>query len=459
MCVNIKVPVNTAAIELNQDSKITGGYEKGKLVITIDTGKQNIHQRLGLGTKTKLYRGDKNIYEAQELSCFLWPIRYRVITRQGYYYNEQGEISHFTTKAYGIDSKRHVSEVLMRASMFLLVMAGMGYRRVAWLLNALFHVETSKSSLHRWTEEIADRLPDCEEMIKLPNQKMMITEGHPDELYPLGVNHCILVLKDEHGRILATQPTEKKDEENTILFLQKIKDTGIQVKTFYTDGCVAYYNAIRSVFGDEVSIQYDYFHIIQNIWRHLRKWTLDYRRDVKKRSESDEIKTPWYKNKLKALAKSLWDNRYLIFKSEAKMTEEEKKRLDDIVNADQKIGMLRSFLTGVWDIFENSEDEEEAKLALEKLKAMETDKKNPGPFEKSIDFLEKNFSWMTAFLRKDDVKRNSLAETGMRVLRRLEFAHDGFRSDEGRENFLRIYQAIKYLDWDVYKPPPTLMNT
>lgn len=459
MCVNVKIPLNTAAIELNQDSKIVGDYEKGILVITIDTRKQNVHQRLGLRTRTKLYWGDKNTYEAQELSCFLWPIWYRVITRQGYYYDEQGEVVHFTTKAYGIDSKRHVSEVLMRASMLLLVMAGMGYRRVAWILNALFHVYISKSSLHRWTEEIAGQLPNCEEMIKLLNQKMIITEGHLDELYPLGVNHCILVLKDEHGRILETHPVEKKDEENTILFLQKVKDAGIQVKTFYTDGCVAYYNAIRTVFGDEVSIQYDYFHIIQNIWRHLRKWTLDYRRDVKKRSDSDEIKTPWYKNKLKVLSKSLWDNRYLIFKAESKMTEEEKKRLDDIVNADQKIGKLRTFLTGVWDIFENSRDEQEARLALEKLKAIEIDRKNPGPFKKSINFLEKNFQWMTAFLRKNHVKRNSLAETGMRVLRRLEFAHDGFRSDKGRENFLRIYQAIKYLDWDVYKPPPTLINT
>src|SRR3712207_7994631 len=47
------------------------------------------------------------------------------------------------------------------------------------------------------------------------------------------------------------------------------------LSTFYIDGCQAYYNAIRSVFGSTVAIQYDYFHILQNVWRHLWKWAVD----------------------------------------------------------------------------------------------------------------------------------------------------------------------------------------
>jgi hypothetical protein len=66
---------------------------------------------------------------------------------------------------------------------------------------------------------------------------------------------------------------------------------------------------------------------------------------------------------------------------------------------------------------------------------------------------------MTAFLSHEGVKRNSLSETSMRTLRRLEIEHDGFRSEKGRENFVRLYQAIKYLGWNVYKPPPIFRNT
>jgi hypothetical protein len=49
----------------------------------------------------------------------------------------------------------------------------------------------------------------------------------------------------------------------------------------------------------------------------------------------------------------------------------------------------------------------------------------------------------------DHNRPGSLAETGRRVLRHLEVEHDGFRSDRGRETFLRISQAVKYLGWPV----------
>lgn len=79
------------------------------------------------------------------------------------------------------------------------------------------------------------------------------------------------------------------------------------------------------------------------------------------------------------------------------------------------------------------------------------DRRDSEPFEKVLSFLEANFEWMTAYLRYPGVKRNSLAESGMRVLRRLEIEHDGFRSQGGRNNCLRIYQAVKYLGWTVHR--------
>jgi hypothetical protein len=89
---------------------------------------------------------------------------------------------------------------------------------------------------------------------------------------------------------------------------------------------------------------------------------------------------------------------------------------------------------------------------LQGLKHQPHDTQRPQPFEKVLSFLKDNFAWLTAFSRHDHVHRNSLAGSGMHVLRRLEIEHDGFRSDKGREDFLRIYQAIKYLGWFAYDP-------
>src|SRR5207249_221107 len=85
---------------------------------------------------------------------------------------------------------------------------GVGYRRACWLLKELFHVEVSKSSLHRWVEEIAATLPKGDEMIKALNERNPITEAHFDEIFPRGTDECVLVLKDEHGRIIATKDVE-----------------------------------------------------------------------------------------------------------------------------------------------------------------------------------------------------------------------------------------------------------
>lgn len=449
--VQISVPISTEVLTANRDCQVSGAYEDGALVVTIDTRKQNVHQRLGLGTKVKLHWGNENEFMVQELSGLLWPIRYRVRTRDGYYLSAGGERVHFTTAAGGLDARRGASLVLMRAAVLLVVVAGLGYRRAAWLLKELFHVEVSKSSLHRWVEEIAASLPKGDQMIQALNEKEPITEAHFDEIFPRGTDACVLVLKDEHGRLLATTEVDKRDEATVIPFLQRMKDLGLNLKAFYIDGCMAYYHAIRAVFGETVAIQYDYFHILQNVWRHLWKWAVARRRQIKASSEA--ATTPWYKQKLAALAKSLWESRYLLFKAEERMSDEEKETLLEMLEAERHVGKLRAFLGGVWRIFEDSKDEKQARLALAELKRMPVDREHPEQFRKVVTFLEEHFERMTAFLRHEGVKRNSLAESGMRVLRRLEVEHDGFRSAKGRENCLRIYQAVKYLGWSVHQLP------
>ena len=114
---------------------------------------------------------------------------------------------------------------------------------------------------------MAAQLPDGDEIIRRLNAKQAIHEAHFDEWFPKGINVCVLVVRDEHGRIITTQAVDKKDEETVKPFLQRLPKLGLKLETFYIDGCPAYYKAIRAVWGQAVQIQYDYFHIIQNAWR------------------------------------------------------------------------------------------------------------------------------------------------------------------------------------------------
>jgi hypothetical protein len=449
MSLFVTVAVDTEVIEANPDCTFKATCEDSQVIIHIDTRRQNVRQRLNLPSQTKLHWGKSHEFEVQELSSFLWPIRYRVLTRDGYYVQD-GHRVHFTTQANGLNARCGVSDVLMRAAVLLFVVAGIGYRRVAWLMAELFRVEVSKSALHRWVDIIADRLPSSDEIILALNAQKPIGEGHLDELFPVGSHACVLVLKDEYGRILAAEDVKQRDEPTVKKFLERFKALGLNFQAFYIDGCQAYYKAIRAVFGEHIAIQYDYFHILQNVWRHLWKWALRRRRLHQARSE--KVATPWYKNKLKWLAKSLWDNRYVLFTADEKLTDEQREKLSEILEADQQVSRLRAFLGGVWHIFEDSTDAQQAHEALEALKALPVDSRDKGAFQSVINFLTRNFETMTAYLRYPGVQRNSLAESGMRLLRRLEKEHDGFRTAKGRSNYLRIYQCVKYLDWHVHRP-------
>ncbi|MHC4406927.1 MAG: transposase [Planctomycetota bacterium] len=449
MPVSIKVPITTQVIEENAACVVGSEFKDGVAIIYLDLRKQNHREVLGLPKSVKLHwSGQTRSYESQELSGFPWPIRYHVTTADAWYRDGGGNRVHYTPPILGLDPHAKVSHAVQRAAVLLIVIGAIGYRRAAWLLKALFQVCTSKSSLARWVKDVASRLPSREEMVKLLDEDKPITEAHLDEIFPRGKAGpgCVLVIRDEYGRIVVTERVEKKDEAHVKAFLEWFKGLGLAIRTFYIDHCETYRKTIPQVFENAL-IQLDYFHIIQNVWRHIWKYFVSFRRNVARRGEGSQ--TPWYKARLLNLAKSLWKNRHLLFKSEKNMSDEEKGKLAELCEADAKVSGIRAFLSGVWSIFEDSKDEEEARKALDKLKAQEISQESKH-HERAIKFLDESLEQATTYLGNDGVKRNSLAETGMRTLRRLEKEHDGFRTDDSREDFLRIYQAVKYLGWSVH---------
>ncbi len=74
MALFVTVPISTEVIESNADCALSGAYGNGVLVITIDSRGQNVHQRLGLGSKTRLHWGAEHWFEVQESSGLTWPI-------------------------------------------------------------------------------------------------------------------------------------------------------------------------------------------------------------------------------------------------------------------------------------------------------------------------------------------------------------------------------------------------
>lgn len=460
----LRLPHLTEAIVCNRD--LATGFagidvdaeRKPYLFVEMDVRRRSWRKVLDLPGKTRLYWDNVRTVEVQELSPFLLPIRYRIKCGDGWFRDGQGKRHYFGIDEHllGLDLKRGVTTTVLRVAVLLAVVGGVGLRCVAWLLATVFSLDVSKSALDRWVEEAAAHLPNAEEMVKVLLAQKPVTEGHFDEIFPRGKRKKkpVLVVRDEHGRILVAEEVEHRDEDEVVRFLEKLKRWGLSFRTFYIDHCASYAKAIKVVYKD-AQIQYDYFHILQNVWRTIWRGFVRHRKDIKRRS--GEVGTPWYAAKLEALAKRLWENRGLIFKLND-LTDEERVKLADLVADDPFLDTVRSFLGRVRGIFTDSNGEMGARQRLGRLQASDEVRTSGkrSAFGRAVGFLDDHFEHMITFLRVPGVKRNSLAETGMRTLRRLEQGHDGFRNAEGRDCYVRLFQAIRYLGWDVHRSDGSL---
>ena len=137
-------------------------------------------------------------------------------------------------------------------------------------------------------------------------------------------------------------------------------------------------------------------------------------------------------------------------------------RRKSALDRDRRRPMSRSVasapsLGGVRNIFENSQDEEQARAALDTLKQMPRDQRHSKPFEKVLRFLESHFEWMTEYLRKDGVRAQcfsgrkrhaSPATTGIHRTRRFSL-----REGSGQLSADLSGREISRI-WTVHQLPP-----
>ena len=222
MALEFLVPVSTEVMEQNPECVTGGECRDGILVVSLDALRQDHWERLSLPQETCIHWGPTYTIEVQELSALCWPIRYRVRTAEGWYEDRQGRRHYFVPVWKGLCLKRKVSHVTMRAGVFLSILAGIGCRRAAWLLEVLFHVRVSKSAVDRWIDEVAEGLPSADAIVEELNRRQAITEGHFDGFFPRGAHgKCVLVLRDEHGRLIATDEVDAEKEEQVKPFLRR----------------------------------------------------------------------------------------------------------------------------------------------------------------------------------------------------------------------------------------------
>src|SRR6266536_6098912 len=163
-----------------------------------------------------------------------------------------------------------MSHSVIRLSCYLAVVCGVSLRHVAVLFAARFWSPMTKSSIKRWIDDIGSHLPTPEEMLQQLLALTPATECHIDGYYPLGTDNCVMVVKDEHDRILMTYEAASENGADARKFLQQLKDLGLHVTAAFSDYSQSFTEAIKAVWPQAI-FQADHLHTVKNICPHPKK--------------------------------------------------------------------------------------------------------------------------------------------------------------------------------------------
>src|SRR5229473_5517804 len=434
----------SAVTEMYQDAFVGSSIENGVTIITFDLRQHDFQQERGTPARLCWRKASYHV-DVHELSTFHNPLQYRFIVAQGSYLNDQNQRVYFTPDIKGVSTSQHMSHSVIRLACYLAVVCGVSLRHIALLFAALFQIPITKSSIKRWIDDIGSHLPTPEQMLRQLLASAPATECHIDGYYPLGTDHCVMVVKDEHDRILITHEAASENGDDARQFLKKLKALGLNVTAAFSDYLPSFTEAIKAVYP-QARFQADHFHTVKNIWGHLKKSLLAYRRKVKASGEAQQHEASI------AVAKQLWKLRWSLLKKPSNLSVEEKQAMTALESEDEGfVHSFRSIIRQLVNIFDHAHSEAQATLRLQQLRkdirAMEDQH-----LDKIPQFFDAHWDQALRYLRKKGVgkhRRGSNSESGMRLLRRLEKNHDGIRSTATRQHYIQIYQAIKYLSLDI----------
>jgi len=221
MAVTVQTQFESVVTEMYKEAFVGSSIENGTTVIKFDLRHLDFQRECGI-TSTIYWRKDTYHVDVHELSTFHNPITYRFILAQGYYFDEDGQRIYFTPEIKGVSTSQHMSHSIIRLSCYLAVVCGVSLRQIALIFSFLFLISISKSSIKRWIDTIGSNLPTQDDMLEHLLVLKPVSECHLDGYYPMGTDNCVMVVKDEHDRILMTYETESENGDDARRFLKRL---------------------------------------------------------------------------------------------------------------------------------------------------------------------------------------------------------------------------------------------
>lgn len=305
--------------------------------------------------------------------------------------------------------------------------------RISARLNRTFNTTGSTATVDRWKHKAADKL-DIKEIISKLNFSGILCI---DEYKPKRAQGYDLIDSDaKTSRILYLEKAFGLGRGIVKEHFQTIKSLGIEPWAIIFDMRACFPKAAKTVFGKDIIIQHDYFHVMKIIHYHLNRAMAEYRRILKEQS-IDTL--------------DIWLARWTILKNMERWTFKECRIIEGLLARYQgtTIEDILILKQKIRDIFIASKNQQEAYRKRDELIRENWQAKNQH-FANIIKFLNTPyFKYMTTFLDHPEIPRSGNSENVIRTWRQMEKVRYGFKSDKGRLDHLKLYQLKRYLNNEI----------
>ena len=242
----------------------------------------------------------------------------RCLVAPGSYRHDHHQRVSCTPESQGVSTSQPMRHRVIRWAGSLAVVCGVSRRHMARLFAVLFLLAMTTSSSTRWSDDMGTHGPPPEERLGHLRALAPATEGPLDGDAPLGTAHGVRVVQEEQARLLMTQEAASETGEDARQWLHPCKDLGRHGTAACSDYAHSFAEAITAVLPP-ARFQADHFHTVTNLWGHLKKSLLAYRRKVKASG------TEQHDEQLLAVAKQLWPLRGSLLKKPAHLSGEDKQ--------------------------------------------------------------------------------------------------------------------------------------
>jgi len=342
----------------------------------------------------------------------------------------------FVLPTPGIEKHQRVSIRVKDEALDKNILDNMSYPRTTLSLGRL-NTSGSKSTLDRWKQKEADQYSFRDIIAKLGFSGILSI----DEYKPKRATHYDLIAADAiKWHVLYMETVSfSPNRAGTISrgsieqFCWHLKELEINPWAAIFDLLAAYPKQVRKVWP-EVIIQYDYFHVMQQIHKYLKNALLQFRKQLK----GEELE-PFRQN--------LWENKWRILKNMDNWTAKDHRVIPELLELYRStpVEAVLIFKEQIHQIFNGSSSKAEA---YAKRNSIYEEKwwQDSWHLKKIMEFLmSSKFEYMITYMDDKRIPRSGNIENLIAIWRQMEKVRRGFKTEKGKQNHLKLYQIKHYL--------------